>query len=555
MSGERSVRVSLGPWAIVFVTLVFILLFPVFARAEMPNNLSNAGCKSCHTDYPGTVSPYVFKHSTVNCTRCHTSGHGALQLEKMWNCRYCHLTTYQDTYVWPTGSYTGAVSGFKSYRDPLRGAPLGSELKWMGGHFAGGALTATSLPTDWPIDANFTYHTNSPGFQHNSVYPDLSCQNCHQSTLTSEHEGKTKVHNNPAEDFEDGSFRFNFTGYWGGDWARVNETAYTGSHSFKSGLIGVNLTSLPYSTAATETSVNVDSAAAVSFWYKVTSGNSLKFYIDGTEQMNGTAPVWTYVYYPLAAGSHTVKWSTGGNSAYIDDLSVSGASTTYTIDCNTCHLSSDTAVKDAIANHNDSCAACHTLASGHEAVHMSGLDDACQQCHQAGLTQEHINNPTTAGKNYNCSTCHASTVKPVNRAIMADDLNCAGCHALGHNINFVDNVPADIPLHPGFKWSTPMEASLFTQEPDIPAGYETGLMALSNRRTDISAADIWAYYNEQLGMNGWVLQSPAPETGGGSFTAGLMKETRSLTLKCYNSRNRSGSGPQTGSRIELWYMY
>ena len=133
------------------ISLCFILMLPLIVQAEMPNNLSNAGCKSCHIDYPGTIGTSVtYKHKITNCTNCHI---GNPAIEKMWNCRYCHLTTYYDTYPLSLAGYpdwTGTVSGFKSWRDPLRGAPLGSETRWMGAHFTGGSSIYLP-PNSWPI--------------------------------------------------------------------------------------------------------------------------------------------------------------------------------------------------------------------------------------------------------------------------------------------------------------------------------------------------------------------------------------------------------------------
>jgi len=224
------------------------------------------------------------------------------------------------------------------------------------------------------------------------------------------------------------------------------------------------------------------------------------------------------------------------------------------ITCATCHESTNPAVQQAIAAKNKDCTACHITRTDHEAMHTSGLDSNCQTCHKAVLTQEHLNNTTTAGKGYTCETCHANTGKEVKRTINASNLNCAGCHKQGHNVNFADNVPADIPLYAGFQWSLPIEATIFAGEPATPVGYDSGQVVQSNRRTDITAEQIWAFYNSNLiAQNGWTLKSGAPAAGAQSFTAEFTKGSRSVTVKCFNSANRDGTGIQIGYRIEIWY--
>jgi hypothetical protein len=548
-----------------FVLIAMLAILPVPARAEMANNLSNAGCASCHTGYPGT-QPTSFAHETTNCTRCHSGMHGAVfSVDKMWNCRYCHLTTYTDTYSWPQGyhdeswihgSYTGTVSGFKSWRDPLRGAPLGSKLHWMASHFSGGTFTTTALPSDWPIDANFVYHQSSQGYQHISVFPDNSCSDCHKNTLTAEHEGKTSVITNPTENFEDGSFAFNFTGFWGGDWARSNDSVYTGVYSFKSGMIAIigGLTTGPPSVAVTETTVNVGSNATVSFVYKVTAGNTLIFSIDGTQVLSGASTAWISAAYPLTAGTHTIKWSTAGNSAYIDDISVTGATTTYTMDCNTCHLSSDTSVKAAITNHSTNCSACHS-AVDHEALHNGSLDISCQKCHKQVLTQEHMNNPvTTAGKNFDCNTCHSNTTSQVQRSLALGDLNCAGCHSTLHNFGAAEKTPADIPLYTGFSWTTPMDTAIFAGEPNIPSGFEQGWVLISNRKTDVTCLQVRNFYKTRAAVLGWTVGSDSAPSSATVDTIQFTKQNRMLVLRVYNTKLADGTGQQgLGYRIELWY--
>lgn len=224
------------------------------------------------------------------------------------------------------------------------------------------------------------------------------------------------------------------------------------------------------------------------------------------------------------------------------------------VTCNTCHKSTVSEVTNAIANNNKNCSACHGQAD-HEQQHISSLDSNCQTCHKAALTGEHLANATTAGKNFNCDTCHASTDKGKLRAIAMNNLNCAGCHSQGHNMYFADKVPDNIPLYTGYRWSTPMEASIFAGEPNVPAGYETGLVVISDRRSDVTTDQIWDFYNWQLTTGGWTLNSGAPAAGTPAFVAEFVYGERAVTIKSYNTENSNGSGQQNsaGYRLEIWY--
>ncbi len=222
------------------------------------------------------------------------------------------------------------------------------------------------------------------------------------------------------------------------------------------------------------------------------------------------------------------------------------------ITCNTCHMSSDPAIKNAITNHQKNCETCHVQAN-HEAVHSSGLDSNCRKCHNPGLTVEHISNSTTAGKNLDCKTCHTNQSRQVVRSIGTGNLNCAGCHSKGHNMIFIDKVPADIWLDPQFKWTTSMEAALFMGDTGIPSGYENGQVVLTNRMKEVSVDQVWAYYKDNMSAAGWNLQSEAPGAGTTRFEATYYKDGRFVTILCYTTQERNGAGTANGTRVEVWY--
>jgi len=131
------------------------------------------------------------------------------------------------------------------------------------------------------------------------------------------------------EDFESGSFA-SFPWVMGGSlpWTVVNQGAYAGTYSAKSGAITHSQSTTLEITRVLSTS------GQLSFWYKVSSEASydyLKFYIDGVLQNSpgwaGTIG-WTQATYTLAAGTRVLKWeymkdnivSSGSDCAWLDNI-------------------------------------------------------------------------------------------------------------------------------------------------------------------------------------------------------------------------------------------
>jgi hypothetical protein len=210
-------------------------------------------------------------------------------------------------------------------------------------------------------------------------------------------------------------------------------------------------------------------------------------------------------------------------------------------------------LQNAIANKDTSCTACHDNAN-HEQVHTDALDDKCLTCHKQSITTEHINNSTTAGKGYNCDTCHTSTNSSVQRAIVQNNTGCGSCHKTGHQMPLAASVPKDIPLNSGFTWSAPIEGIIFAGEPSAPAGFEKGQILLTDRQSNININHIWSFYNAQLTADKWILKSGAPADGASCFSAEFSKDTRTVIVRCFNTQLGDGSGA-VGSvyRMEIWY--
>ncbi len=258
----------------------------------------------------------------------------------------------------------------------------------------------------------------------------------------------------------------------------------------------------------------------------------------------GASHMWIDLPYP-AYGVQLRIYANGNDTGYVDVpkamTSVDKTNPEYI------------KIQTAIANKDTKCSACHTT-DNHEQVHVDGLDNNCQQCHKGTLTQEHLNNPiTTANKDYTCRTCHFSTTNSVKRAIAQHNVNCGSCHKTGHTVALADTVPSDIPLYNSFSWTAPVEGTIYAGEPSSPAGFDQGLVVLSDRKT-VNISDVWNYYKGQLTSNNWVLQSGAPASGASYFAAQFTKDSRQLIVRCYNTSYGDGTGPLTsGYRVEIWY--
>ena len=226
-----------------------------------------------------------------------------------------------------------------------------------------------------------------------------------------------------------------------------------------------------------------------------------------------------------------------------------------TITCLTCHVSTEPLVVAAINNKDASCEACHENAD-HESFHFATIEPNCATCHSGTLTTEHMYNElTTAGKDLTCKTCHSSERRDVNRTIAQKRLNCTGCHNQGHGVYLTDDVPADIPHYPGFRWTSPMEAELFDGDTGIPTGYENGQVLITNRRSNVTVGEIWDYYFTSLTAQGFTLQSVPPDLNASKFNAEYTKQNRGVHLYCFNTVHRDwvGSGLLAGYRLEIWY--
>lgn len=92
------------------------------------------------------------------------------------------------------------------------------------------------------------------------------------------------------------------------------------------------------------------------------------------------------------------------------------------INCNTCHQSTDPKLVQAITNKDTSCSACHGEAS-HDELHVyEQMDSNCVGCHTNTLTKAH------KAVNVTCANCHESQDQVVLDAIANKNKACQTCH-------------------------------------------------------------------------------------------------------------------------------
>ena len=235
--------------------------------------------------------------------------------------------------------------------------------------------------------------------------------------------------------------------------------------------------------------------------------------------------------------------------------------------CDTCHASTVEGVITAIDQGLKNCDACHTI-SGHQQFHdTNNLDSNCLTCHDNNLSYEHLENINTqkdeAG-NFapkDCATCHTSSQPAVTAAVDTANTQCAACHRTGHNVSFVENVPAYVYKYPGFDWTPPQDAFLWAGESWMPSDYEIGgKVIISNRRlatadgvVDTAYGSVFDYYNTKLTADGWTLVSPLPAQPD-FFQVTYEKGTHWQTIWfCGGSGHTASPVLDSGYRIEVIY--
>lgn len=184
--------------------------------------------------------------------------------------------------------------------------------------------------------------------------------------------------------------------------------------------------------------------------------------------------------------------------------------------------------------------------------HQGSIDSRCGECHDAALTREHYRRTDPAtGNPLDCFTCHSSVNLQVQQAIAANNRQCSACHTQGHNLNIVSDLPGDVLLYPGLKWTAPLPLSLWQGEPWIE-GDTAGFRMVMSNRSNLSSDGVWAFYRDGMTARGWSVQSPEPVPGSPAFKATFVKGSARIIVWFYGSEDRSGQGTvSSGSRIEI----
>jgi len=129
-----------------------------------------------------------------------------------------------------------------------------------------------------------------------------------------------------VEDFESGGYGTYAWTFSGNQNWTIDQTAYTGVNSSKSGSITDDQSSVM------NINLQVIAADSIRFWRKVSSEDTydfLRFYIDGVEMGAWSGEEnWAYFAYPVGVGQHLFSWSyekdyivsSGSDAAWVDDI-------------------------------------------------------------------------------------------------------------------------------------------------------------------------------------------------------------------------------------------
>lgn len=225
-------------------------------------------------------------------------------------------------------------------------------------------------------------------------------------------------------------------------WVVTNDTAYAGSLSLKSGIIGDNQTS--------EISYTANFLAGnVSFATKVSSEldyDFLEFYIDGALKNSWSGEAgWSVSSFPVAAGTHTLRWryvkdeslALGSDAAWIDSVSLPGAASATVPGAPT----------NVVATAGDgSATVSFTDPSSTGGVVISGYKATC-----GTITVSGASSPITVAP-LNNGTTYACTVKATNGV---------GDSAPSAAVNVTPTAPITVTADCVFSWAELIYPNLF----------------------------------------------------------------------------------------------
>ena len=242
-----------------------------------------------------------------------------------WNffCTNTHLTASEleavsEYSTLNTASVSYAVTGENTYYWYVRTNCGGSYSAWVEGTFSSweNCVAPTNLATEVIDDDNILISWN---VQDNLPVAEIN--------LNDDFE---------RNDIQGGAIDYtNSTGNLA--WSIVTSGAHNGNNCMKSASGNTS------STSSISVNINSTATSQISFWYKVSSEanyDQAYFSIDGTDKITGISGAgnWIDYSYPLAAGTHTLRWyytkdsSTSSNDDcfYVDDIVVSAGVDSWT---------------------------------------------------------------------------------------------------------------------------------------------------------------------------------------------------------------------------------
>lgn len=538
-------------------------------QAQVINGFSAAYVHSKHGGSTQTAGYCIGCHGRVSCKVCHTYvGDPAIKKHEP------HSTT-----VYPVSSLNMALGVGYGDRFPV------IQISCVTSNCHKLYPNVTKTRTDGSQLCINCHYTDSRGHydqarldtQHSSVTPSLklgsvdylvSCKGCHATSLSSEHKNVAKSLNLPKN----------------------GDCYYCHGQSVQLPVAGVVSKIKTGNSAITDQSVKAANreCAVCHFNISVLPGNPAEhvtYHLSNLSDnlvdiarsihkdcntCHDNATVSSFVYgqsqLPISERNYSCFdcHNTTNNLAPIHKASLEGDEMELTelhAGCATCHTpNTDFAAKVSTIAANlkngaasYECIECHSgtaLDEGHNGI----IDEKCQSCHNSALTIEHLDNSTTEGKNLTCSTCHKSSSAEVRLAIAVGNSNCLACHTQAHNFFMAMPTPSDIALYPGYEWSIPQSADIWANEAWMPTGYEGAKLLISNRRTDVTGAAVWAYYKEAMAANGWTAAAADPDTATNFFSAEFAKGTNKVTIFFYGGENHTAIPVvTTGYRLEILY--
>ncbi len=485
---------------------------PDYIRVQTAITNKDTNCESCHTArHQHTVAANGYAAApNVDCSKCHATGaNGTADLVTIhqdaantgkianFSCATCHNSTFEgaDKVIVKDGSIDMKKNGTTviNCTDCHNGTSADSPGTKYPAH-NGNHINSTGYGTyagtyngqafdDSSVNCSKCHaNLDTKAVHDTAVYPNVSCNSCHQSTNTAVqavingawsraatktpytcatcHNTLPYLHNPEHTATSADAATVNCAGcHTGTSWLN-NNAQVVGVHNNNCNTChnsaNDTVNSFISGKQGTANTVYACEGCHTTGGAKTKEASHTPFHNADTLKYPDTAG---------CLGCHAKDATTDGQSL----LGVHMKDSASTVTCDTCHGSAARqSIKDAIAAKNVSCQACHGSGTGH--VHPVAADGYaaapnvdCSKCHATGangiadLTAIH-QDAANAGKiaNYSCATCHNSTFEGADKVIVKDGsldmkkngttvINCTDCH----NGTSADSPGTKYPAHNG----------------------------------------------------------------------------------------------------------